>query len=67
MQGKHKIKTKTNKNMTTYGRLTQDPKRKAKIEREYHDLLLSELRIALMMVLKGLDTTQSVGRYKLDN
>lgn len=34
--------------LSTYERLIQDPKRKAKIEREYKDLLLSELLIALM-------------------
>lgn len=33
---------------TTYERLTQNPKRKAKIEKEYNQLLLSELLIALM-------------------
>ncbi|MCF7800059.1 helix-turn-helix transcriptional regulator [Candidatus Babeliales bacterium] len=44
-----KIKSKEAKtNLSTYERLTQDPKRKAKIEREYKDLLLSELLIALM-------------------
>lgn len=34
--------------LTTYELLTQDPKRKAKIEKEYRELLLSELLIALM-------------------
>jgi DNA-binding Xre family transcriptional regulator len=39
---------KTSSSMTTYERLTQDPARKAKIESNYKDLLLSELLTALM-------------------
>ena len=34
--------------LTTYERLTQNPIRKAKIKKEYQQLLLSELLIALM-------------------
>ena len=44
-----KISAKKNTiKLTTYDRLIQDPKRKAKIEKEYRELLLSELLIALM-------------------
>ena len=39
-----KIKT----GLSTYERLIKNPKRKAKIEKEYKQLLLSELLIALM-------------------
>lgn len=46
------IKKKTSKkikiSMTTYERLTQNTKRKTKLEKEYRDLLLSEMLIALM-------------------
>jgi len=35
-------------NQTTYERLTKDPARKIKIEKEYKELLLSELLIAIM-------------------
>jgi DNA-binding Xre family transcriptional regulator len=36
------------KEESTYKRLTKNPKRRAKIEKEYKELLLSELLIALM-------------------
>lgn len=39
---------KSNVILTTYDQLIQDPKRKARIEKEYRELLLSELLIALM-------------------
>jgi DNA-binding Xre family transcriptional regulator len=45
---KQKTSKKTKTCLTTYERLTQDPIRKAKIKKEYQQLLLSELLIALM-------------------
>ena len=45
---KKKIIPKRRVVKTTYEQLIQDPKRKAKIEKEYKELLLSELLIALM-------------------
>lgn len=36
------------KNLSTYGRLIQDPERKKKIASEYQELLLSETIFALM-------------------
>lgn len=45
---KKKYSKKTERNLSTYERLTQNPERKAKIEKEYRQLLLSELLIALM-------------------
>jgi DNA-binding Xre family transcriptional regulator len=45
---KKNIIKKTEPSMTTYERLTKDPVRRAKIERGYKDLVLSELLIALM-------------------
>jgi len=45
---KRKSLKKVEPSLTTYERLTKNPKRKAKIEKEYKQLLLSELLIALM-------------------
>lgn len=53
---KKKYSKKTKTSLTTYERLTKDPKRKAKIEKEYKQLLLSELLIALMECALSLQT-----------
>ena len=45
---KKKFTKKTAMGLTTYERLVKNPERKAKIEKEYKQLLLSELLIALM-------------------
>jgi hypothetical protein len=39
---------KRSKDLTTYERLTQNPERKAKIERKYRELLLAELMLAFI-------------------
>jgi DNA-binding Xre family transcriptional regulator len=45
---KQKITKKTATQLTTYERLIKNPKRRAKIKKEYEQLLLSELLISIM-------------------